>query len=160
MQPVDHPLVRLDVDLGSDVELATPNGTSNVIISPDGSRLAYLAGTAGGTPKLFIRRFDQAKANELPGTQGMNAPFFSPDGHWVGFTVGTKLNKVSVEGGASVPIGDVGNSTGSSWGEDGNIIDAVVLKSLSRISSSGGTATSLASQEAPDSGVTVQRSGR
>ncbi len=42
-QPVEQPLVRLDVDLGADVSLAMSNGSSNVIISPDGKRLVYLA---------------------------------------------------------------------------------------------------------------------
>jgi serine/threonine-protein kinase len=144
-QPVDHPLVRLDVDLGQDVSLQTPTGTSNVIISPDGTRLVYLASVAGGPPKLYIRRFDQPKATELPGTDGANAPFFSPDGQWVGFAVGTKLNKVSVEGGAAVPLGgDAGVSPGSSWGEDGNIVHAPLLKGLSRIPSGGGSVVSIA----------------
>jgi Tol biopolymer transport system component len=75
------PLVRLDVDLGADVSLPTPNNVgSEVIISPDGTRLAY----ASGTPtKLYTRRLDQPKATELPGTQGASQPFFSPDGQWV-----------------------------------------------------------------------------
>ena len=75
---------------------------SSVAISPDGTRLVY----ASGTPtKLFMRRLDQPKATELPGTQGAAAPFFSPDGQWVGFVAGGKVNKISVEGGAVVPLG-------------------------------------------------------
>src|SRR5665213_2002020 len=148
-QPVEQPLVRLDVDLGSDVSLATPSGSSNVIISPDGSRLVYLAsvisGTnAGGTPRLFVRRFDQPKPTELPGTQGANSPFFSPDGQWIGFSANGKLNKISVEGGAAVPLAESQTSTGGSWSEDGNIFTANLLKGLFRIPSAGGAATSVA----------------
>ena len=93
---------------------------SSVAISPDGMRLAY----ASGTPtRLFTRRLDQPKATELPGTQGAVAPFFSPDGQWIGFAGnGGKLNKISVEGGAVVPLGDFGTILGASWGEDGNIV--------------------------------------
>ena len=101
--PVDRPLVRLDVDLGPDVSLpALSNPGSSVAISPDGTRLVY----ASGTPtKLFTRRLDQPKATELPGTQGAARPFFSPDGQWVGFVAGGKVNKVAVNGGAVVPLG-------------------------------------------------------
>ena len=136
-KPVDRPLVRLDVDLGADVSLpAPPRRRSSVAISPDGTRLVY----ASGTPtKLFTRRLDQPKATELPGTQGATAPFFSPDGQWVGFVSGGKLNKISVEGGAVVPLGDVANFAGASWGEDGSILVSDALgKGLLRIPAGGG----------------------
>jgi Tol biopolymer transport system component len=137
-KPGDRPLARLDVDLGADVSLPTPNSEgNNVAISPDGTRLAY----ASGSPtKLFTRRLDQPKSTELPGTDGAVGPFFSPDGQWVGFYARGKLNKISVDGGAVVPLGDVTAFTGASWGEDGNILvgDRDVLKGLVRIPAGGG----------------------
>jgi Tol biopolymer transport system component len=130
------PLVRLDVDLGADVSLPAPTaGRSSIAISPDGTRLAYTSGTPA---KLFTRRLDQAKATELPGTQGASIPFFSPDGQWVGFVTSTKLNKISVEGGAVVPLGDVGNFSGASWGEDGDILVTDLFKGLVRVPAGGG----------------------
>ena len=67
------------------------------------------------------------------------APFFSPDGQWVGFSAGGKLNKISVEGGAVVPLGDVTTFGGASWGEDGSIIVSdAVGKGLLRIPAGGG----------------------
>ena len=121
--PPNLPLVRLDVDLGADVSLPAPNGgRSNVAISPDGTRLAYVSGIP---TKLFTRRLDQPKATELAGTQGASQPFFSPDGQWVGFFSGNKANKVSVEGGAVVAISEnlsnAGGYRGGSRGEDGTI---------------------------------------
>jgi serine/threonine protein kinase/Tol biopolymer transport system component len=116
---VDRPLVRLDVDLGADVSLPSPvPGGTSVVLSPDGTRLAY---TSGLPVKLFTRRLDQPKSSELPGTQGAEAPFFSPDGQWIGFIAEGKLNKISVEGGAVVPLGNPA-FTGASWGEDGGIL--------------------------------------
>jgi len=136
---VDRPLARLDVDLGADVSLPAPTaGGTSVAISPDGTRLVYASGTPA---KLFTRRLDQPKATELPGTQGASGPFFSPDGQWVGFQASGKLNKVSVEGGAVVPLGDISLTTfaGGSWGEDGSIIASDVLrKGLLRIPAAGG----------------------
>jgi Tol biopolymer transport system component len=133
-------MARLNVDLGSDISFATPTGSSTVLISPDGTRLAYLASVAGGDgfPRLFIRRLDQPKSAELPGTTGAYSPFFSPDSQWLGFTVAQKLYKIPVDGGAPTVVGDIGSSTGSSWGEDGNIIATVLLKGMLRIPAAGG----------------------
>jgi serine/threonine protein kinase len=136
--PVDRPLVRLDVDLGADVAFLSANAPGNSLaISPDGTRLVYLSGTS---PRLFTRRLDQSKATELPGTQGASRPFFSPDGQWVGFAVGDKVNKVSVEGGAVVPLGEVTSFGGASWAEDGSIImsDGTEGKGLLHLPAAGG----------------------
>jgi serine/threonine protein kinase/Tol biopolymer transport system component len=141
-RPVEQPLVRLDVGLGSDVSLAAPdNYGSSVIISPDGTRLVYKGSVSGGPPKLFSRRLDQAKAIELPGTEGALGPFFSPDGQWVGFGIGNKVCKVSVEGGAVIPLSEVVPFGGARWGEGGNIIVEQIAKGLVRISSDGSAPT-------------------
>ena len=105
-QPVDRPLARLDVDLGADVSLATAYGGSDVVISPDGTRLVYIASLAGGPASLFLRRLDQPKAAELPGTQGASAPFFSPEGQWAGFTAANgKLCKIASRGRGADSLG-------------------------------------------------------
>ena len=82
-QPVERPLMQLDVGLGAEVSLPATLTAGSVVgssvaISPDGMRLVYVSGTSPA--KLFTRRLDQPKASELPGTQGTRAPFFSPDG--------------------------------------------------------------------------------
>jgi Tol biopolymer transport system component len=138
-RPVDQPmrpLVRLDVDLGSDVSLGSPYG-ANAILSPDGTRLVYVSQN-----QLFTRRLDQPNATELAGTQRAYAPFFSPDGQWVAFFKGAQLQKISVDGGAvdTLCLASVGR--GGSWGEDGNIIAALGSGgALSRIPSAGGPPT-------------------
>ena len=120
--PVDRPLVRLDVDLGADVSLPPPSQAgSSVVISPDGTRLAFASGTP---PRLFMRRLDQPNAVELPGTEGATSPFFSPDGQWVGFAAGRGVSKISVDGGAVVPLGDVAAFRGASWDGDGSVVVA------------------------------------
>ncbi len=136
-QPL-KPLVRLDVDLGSDVRLDDDRGTS-ALLSPDGTRLVYLS-----RQRLFTRRLDQPKAAELAGTEGAIAPFFSPDGQSIAFFAQGKLKTISVDGGAAVVLCDagVGNVSGS-WGEDGNIITVLSSGSLSRVPSAGGAPTRL-----------------
>jgi Tol biopolymer transport system component/predicted Ser/Thr protein kinase len=127
------PLVRLDVDLGTGVSLGSSIGPG-VIISPDGTRLAYVS-----QRKLFTRRMDQPKAVELAGTGEAYAPFFSPDGQWLAFFAQGKLKKISVVGGSAVALCDAPLGRGGSWGEDGTIIAASNNSaSLSRIPSAGG----------------------
>jgi DNA-binding winged helix-turn-helix (wHTH) protein len=143
--PVEQPLVRLDVDLGAQITLPAPaiNGSS-VIISPDGTRLVFVASVAGGRPKLFTRKLDQPNVTELAGTEEASAPFFSADGQSVGFSANNKLNKISVKGGEVVPLMDVAYFAGGSWSEAGDIIVGRAMKEgMARISSSGGAPTAL-----------------
>lgn len=144
-RPVEQTLVRLDADLGAEISLPAPaiNGSS-VIISPDGTRLVFVASVAGGRPKLFSKRLDQPNVTDLPGTEGASGPFFSPEGQWVGFSANNKLNKISVTGGEVVPLVDVAYFAGGSWSEDGKIIVGRAMKEgMARISSSGGAPTTL-----------------
>jgi len=131
------PLVRLDVDLGHDVYLNALGG-SDIILSPDGTRIAYLSRN-----HLFARKLDQPSATELPISAGATSPFFSPDGQWIGFVAAGKLRKISVEGGAEVVLCDGSSSyTGADWGEDGTIVASLRISSgLSRVPSAGGTPT-------------------
>jgi Tol biopolymer transport system component len=145
-RPVAHPLARLDVDLGSDITLndLTPAG-SNVILSPDGTRLVYSASAGAGRRRLFTRRLDQPKAAELPGTEGADNAFFSPDGQWVGFYANGRVSKISVEGGASVALANTGGTyAGADWGEDGTIVVGEAFSNgLIRVPSGGGKETPL-----------------
>jgi hypothetical protein len=139
-RPIERPLARLEVDLGADVALPVGSEVArDVILSPDGTRLVY---RSGNPVSLFTRRLDQPKATELPGTENAVNPFFSPDGQWVGFFAGNKLEKISVEGGAAVPLADVGAiAVGGSWGADGTILVGQALtgkRGLVRVSSGGG----------------------
>ncbi|MGA2923924.1 MAG: protein kinase [Candidatus Sulfotelmatobacter sp.] len=131
------PLVRLEVDLGHDVYLNALGG-SDIVLSPDGTRIAYLSRN-----HLFTRTLDQLSATELTITPGATSPFFSPDGRWIGFVAGGKLRKVSVEGGTEIALCDATSSyTGADWGEEGIIIASLrVSGGLSRVPSNGGAPT-------------------
>jgi len=141
-KPVDRPLVRLDVDLGPEVTLPPAfNMWGTIAISPDGTRLAYVSGSP---PRLFIRRLDQPKASELAGTFGVwYQPFFSPDGQWVGFSASTKIAKISVEGGAVVPLGEVSSFGNASWNDDSLFVGEPFGRGLLRFPAGGGSPTIL-----------------
>jgi serine/threonine protein kinase len=130
-----RPLVQFDVELGPDVTLPAPaTSGSSIVISPDGSRLVY---RSGSPPTLFTRPLNQPKASEIPGTGGARAPFFSPDGKWIGFFVGPKLQKVSVDGGAVVAVGEVPGAQSASWGDDDVMYVGAGLKGMLRVAAGG-----------------------
>ena len=134
---VEKSLMRLDVDLGSDVSLGGSHPGVDAILSPDGIRLVFVS--AG---RIFTRRLDEARTTELSGTDGAYAPFFSPDGQWIGFFDQAKMKKISVEGGAVIPLCDISGEASGSWGEDGNIIASLgSVAPLSQIPAMGGAAT-------------------
>jgi len=137
-RPIDHPLMRLSVDLGPE---ALPALNLTVAISPDGRRLVFPARRPDGKQQLATRLLDQAQATLLPGTEGGRDPFFSPDGQWIGFSNGVQLKKVSVLGGAALTVGGASNNmVGASWGEDGYIVYAPgSTLPLVRIPDAGGT---------------------
>ena len=95
------------------------SSSGRLAISPDGSRLAYIGGPRG---QLLIRPRNQLRAIAVPGTDGANTPFFSPDGQQVGFVSGSDLQIVSLNGGAPTIVTDsLVDIAGASWGRDGFI---------------------------------------
>jgi serine/threonine-protein kinase len=98
-------------------------GRSSLAISPDGSRLVYVAQRGTGT-QLYLRPLDRLDAVPLPGTEGAYQPFFSPDGRWVAFFTGRELKKVSVLGGPAVTLALVREPLGGAWAPDDRILVA------------------------------------
>ena len=131
-------VMRFDVDLGGEGTLSSEVGT-DIILSPDGTRVVFATQGADGESHLNTRRLDQPDPIEMVGTDGARGAFFSPDGQWVAFWAGGKLKKSAVAGGPPQIICDAPDLLGGSWGDDGNIVAAFTRNRLSRVSSSGGT---------------------
>src|ERR1700704_2501864 len=55
--------------------------TTDVAISPDGTRLVYV-GRRGSAQQLFTRAVSELEVSAIPGTENAVGPFFSPDGNW------------------------------------------------------------------------------
>jgi Tol biopolymer transport system component len=111
-----------------------------VALSPDGTRLAYVARQGDGTQKLYLRAMDSLEAKPIPGTDGAVNPFFSPDGLWLGFFVGQKLKKISVNGGVALTLGDASFPHGASWSSLGVIaFSPSIGSSLKQVPDGGGT---------------------
>jgi hypothetical protein len=127
-----QPVQRLAVSLADTPINFGGRGASPLAVSPDGTRIAYVANEKGqpGQPPppaaLYVRPVNQFQATRLAGTQGASGPFFSFDGNWIGYLAGGKLMKVEAKGGTPAPIlaGDARsvNGGGGSWGADGRIV--------------------------------------
>lgn len=115
-------LTRFSVDVpaaGARLDLAAPA----LAIAPDGSRLVW-AGCGNDRCGIWIRPIDTLEATLLAGTAGAHAPFFSPDGRWLGFFADGKLKTLALAGGAPTTLADAPEPFGASWGADGRIVFA------------------------------------
>jgi serine/threonine-protein kinase len=122
------------------IDTPSPVRPAGIALAPDGTRLVYRAG-AGSDSLLFQRRLDALEATPIDGTETAYAPFFSPDGNWIGFasTRDRKLKKVPVNGGPPVSIADATEVMQGTWGTDGTIVVALRTGSLMAVSAEGGT---------------------
>jgi Tol biopolymer transport system component len=110
-----------------------------IALSPDGTHLAYVA-RQGVVRQIYLREMDSLEARAIPGTEGAMSPFFSQDGQWVGFFTGSRLKKVSINGGAALSLCDAQDSAGASWGSQGIIaFNPRGFGALQQVSDSGGT---------------------
>jgi len=101
-------------------------------LSPDGTTLVY-----GANSQLYARRFDESDAHSIPGTENGWAPFFSPDGTWLGFMARGELRKIALDGGQASTISRPGTIYGAVWSEDDDIVFAAP-GGLLRVSAAGG----------------------
>jgi serine/threonine protein kinase/Tol biopolymer transport system component len=122
---VPRETMRLEVTL-SDQPLWVTLGSS-VVLSPDGSKLAFASDDEEGTRTLALRSLDQLDpltiAKGQVGEQPYH-PFFSPDGKWIGFATPTELKKVPTTGGTPITLCDVQRSRGATWTVKDQIIFA------------------------------------
>jgi len=112
-----------------------------VALSPQGTHIVYVT-----NQQLYLRRLDSYEAIPLPGTEGAEFPFFSPDGKWVGFFADQWIKKVSIQGNTVLPIClSVGGPNSASWGKDGTIVFSPRSgpEGLWKVSESGGTSEKL-----------------
>jgi serine/threonine-protein kinase len=88
---------------------------------------------------LYLRRFDAANATAISGTDGAESPFFSPDGHWIGYWAGGEIRKVPLGGGPSVRVSATSPLFGVSWGDDDRIVFSRASGGLWEVPAVGGT---------------------
>jgi hypothetical protein len=102
------------------------------------------AGTAGTLSQILEHEPNLATLPadtpvKVPGTEGGENPFLSPDGHWVGYWAGGELRKVPLSGGPHVLVAQTSQLFGASWGEDDRIVYSRSNGALLEAPAGGGT---------------------
>src|SRR6185312_9468105 len=98
-------------------------------LSPDGTRLAFIATNPAGNRTVFVRDLADKTVRALPHTDGADTPFFSPDGQAIAYSAGGALWKVSLNGGDPEQIPGTNDGSvdagagisGGDWAADGII---------------------------------------
>ncbi len=104
------------------VEITTPEtSTWQHAISPDGRAMAFAAAGPRGR-QLWLRSFDATAPRALPGTEGAEYPFWSPDQRSIGFFTRNLLKRVEVDGGQPRTLASVFTPAGGTWNGDGAIL--------------------------------------
>jgi eukaryotic-like serine/threonine-protein kinase len=124
--------------------VASPENTNQPgppSISPDGRLLALPAAGSDGRRMLWLRALDDLRMTPIPGSEGANAPFWSPDSKYIGFFASQSLKKVPSAGGPVIticPAESIGG--GGAWNSDDTILFAPGMTGgLYRVAASGGT---------------------
>ena len=102
-----------------------PVGLPWLALSPDGRVLAFVALSADGRQQLWTRPLAASAARPLAGTDGAQAPFWSPDSRSLAFFVHGKLKVMDAAGGTAQIVCDAPGLFGSgTWSRDNTIVFA------------------------------------
>ena len=102
--------------------LLAPPGVSfaraatDVVLSPDGRQVVFVASDSVSGPRLWVRAVDRENARPLGMTENPADPFWAPDGRRVGFFADGKLKTVNVASGAVRTLADATLPRGGTWG--------------------------------------------
>lgn len=120
--------------------LMADDGSGPVVLSRDGKQIAFVAVDDKGNNRIYLRDLDNIESRPVPGTEGGEYPFWSPDGKSLGFFSGGKIHRVSVNGGTLLDICNAVRPRGGTWGADGTILFAPdATASIFRVSANPGS---------------------
>jgi len=95
---------------------------SNLAISPDGKYISFIGTDSTGESKLWVRPVNSLAARPLTKASNQAYPFWSPDSKNIAYFDNSKLMKISLDAGTSLPICDIKSGRGGSWSKNGTII--------------------------------------
>jgi eukaryotic-like serine/threonine-protein kinase len=121
-------------------------------LTPDGRRVVF-TGVRGETTQLYVRSLDAREAVALPGTEGADTPFLSPDGRWVAFLADGRIRRTPLDGGPVEIVADLTRDPrsvsplvapkedlfGASWGDGDVIVFGRYNDGLWKVRAGGGT---------------------
>ncbi|HUO84988.1 MAG TPA: winged helix-turn-helix domain-containing protein [Thermoanaerobaculia bacterium] len=131
-----RPPARLSMTLPEGMRLLP--WVPSIAISPDGKTVVFAARDSEDQMAMYQRRLDSFDSVLIEGTEHALAPFFSPDGEWLGFFQGERLMKVRLSGGPPMEICPASKGYGATWSPVGSIIFGAFSSGLRRVSAAGG----------------------
>jgi eukaryotic-like serine/threonine-protein kinase len=125
--------------------IPVPGEVRDLAISADGVMLAFVSFEENsGQPMLYVQRVGSTTATLLPGTEGANYPFWSPDHNYVAFFANGKLQKIAITGGTPQMLAKVTSARGGSWGKKNVIVYAPLASGvLWRVNADGSSSAPL-----------------
>ncbi|HET7698347.1 MAG TPA: protein kinase [Vicinamibacterales bacterium] len=121
------------------------NGYPQFALSPDGSRLAYVASASGRAPSLWVQRLDSRTPQEIPGSADASAPFWSPDSQSIAFFSEGRLRRAGLASEQSQVLATT-DATGGTWSGDVMLLGSGVGP-IRRVSAAGGGLTAVTTIE-------------
>jgi DNA-binding winged helix-turn-helix (wHTH) protein len=143
-----RPVARFTLPLPAGLTLSTAGAP--IAVSRDGAVIAF-AGCRGTDCAIYLRPLSQSEPTLVAGTGGGTSPFFSPDGRWLGYFAGQRLQKIALAGGSPVLLADAPEPRGGTWTRDGHIVFAArAVGGLSVVPANGGQVRLLTEPPAGD----------
>ena len=118
------------------------------VLSPDGSKVAFVAADPSKVFRLWVWHRDSFDATPLPGTDGAAFPFWSPNGDRLGFFSGDELRVCDLAGGGTAALCRAPQPGGGTWSRQHEVVfSASVLEgnALFRVGDQGGDPTPITS---------------
>ena len=121
---------------------------AQLALSADGGVIVF-SDTVGGIRQLWVKERGVAEPRPIPGTQGGEAPFLSPDGRTVAYTVDAQLLRIPISGGAPRVLSDSARvdalSVPGAWLDNGVIVFlGGTSRFLNAVSDTGGATRRIA----------------
>lgn len=133
------------------VDIVTPPtaSTANFALSPDGTKVVFVASGEDSGSQLWLRSLASPVAQPLTGTEGALTPFWSPDSHSIAFLTDSALKRIDLGGGDPQTLARADFPRGGSWGADDIILfSAFPTGPLMQVPAMGGESTAVTQLEA------------
>ena len=137
------PLIRFTLKLPEGVRMQPAFLGGGPAVSPDGKFVVIPVIRNPGGASLYLRRLSSAEAEPIPGTDGGNHAFWSPDSRSIGFFSQGNLRRIEIAGGPARIVCEVLRPSGAAWHRDGFILIGTADGPIKRVPESGGQPTAV-----------------